>query len=66
MRLAIEAGTLPALLEQWDREAAALLESRKPYLLYPEARRGNQYAPRALLARRSQACYFAGVMRRFA
>jgi uncharacterized protein YbbC (DUF1343 family) len=35
VRLAIEAGTLPALLEQWDREAAAFAESRKPHLLYP-------------------------------
>jgi uncharacterized protein YbbC (DUF1343 family) len=33
-RLAINEGRLPALLEQWDREAAAWLESRKPYLLY--------------------------------
>jgi hypothetical protein len=33
-RLAIEGGTLPALLDEWDREAAAWLESRKPYLLY--------------------------------
>jgi uncharacterized protein YbbC (DUF1343 family) len=34
VRLAIDAGALPALLEQWDREAAEWLESRKPYLLY--------------------------------
>ena len=34
-RLAIEGGTLPALLEEWDREAAAFAESRKPFLLYP-------------------------------
>jgi uncharacterized protein YbbC (DUF1343 family) len=34
VRLAIEAGRLPALLEEWDREAAAFVESRKPYLLY--------------------------------
>jgi uncharacterized protein YbbC (DUF1343 family) len=34
VRLAIEAGTLPALLEQWDREAAAWMEERKKYLLY--------------------------------
>ncbi len=33
-RLAIEAGRLPALLDEWDREAAAFAESRKPYLLY--------------------------------
>jgi uncharacterized protein YbbC (DUF1343 family) len=35
VRLAIEGGTLPALLEDWDREAAAWLEYRKPFLLYP-------------------------------
>lgn len=35
VRLAIEAGTLPALLEAWDREAAAFAESRKRFLLYP-------------------------------
>ena len=34
VRLAIEAGTLVPLLEQWDREAAAFKESSKPYLLY--------------------------------
>ena len=34
VRLAIDGGRLPALLEAWDREAAAFLESRKPYLLY--------------------------------
>ena len=34
-RLAIDAGRLPALLEEWDREAAAFSESRKPFLLYP-------------------------------
>jgi len=34
VRLAVEAGTLPSLLADWDREAAAFLESRKPYLLY--------------------------------
>lgn len=33
VRLAIEAGRLPALLEEWDREAAAFAESRKPFLL---------------------------------
>jgi uncharacterized protein YbbC (DUF1343 family) len=33
-RLAIEAGTLQALLDEWDREAAAFTESRTPYLLY--------------------------------
>lgn len=34
VRLAIEAGTLPALLEEWDREAADFSESRRPFLLY--------------------------------
>ncbi|MEX1128620.1 MAG: DUF1343 domain-containing protein [Vicinamibacterales bacterium] len=34
VKLAIEGGRLPALLEDWDREAAAWLESRKPFLLY--------------------------------
>ena len=34
VRLAIDTGTLPALLDQWDREAAEWLDSRKPYLLY--------------------------------
>jgi uncharacterized protein YbbC (DUF1343 family) len=35
VRLAIEGGSLPALLEDWDREAAAFAEYRKPFLLYP-------------------------------
>jgi uncharacterized protein YbbC (DUF1343 family) len=35
VRLAIEGGRLPALLDAWDREAAAFRESRKPFLLYP-------------------------------
>ena len=34
VRLAIDAGRLPALLEEWDREAAAFRESRKSVLLY--------------------------------
>ena len=34
VRSAIEGGTLPALLERWDQEAAQIVESRKPYLLY--------------------------------
>jgi len=34
VRLAIEGGRLPALLDEWDREAAAFLETRKPFLLY--------------------------------
>jgi uncharacterized protein YbbC (DUF1343 family) len=33
-RLAIERGTLRTLLDEWDREAATFVESRKPYLLY--------------------------------
>ena len=35
VRLSIEAGRLTPLLEEWDREAAAFRESRKPFLLYP-------------------------------
>jgi uncharacterized protein YbbC (DUF1343 family) len=34
VRLAIDAGRLPALLDEWDREAAAFVESRKSILLY--------------------------------
>lgn len=34
VRLAIEGGRLPALLEEWDREAAAFVEARQPFLLY--------------------------------
>ena len=34
VRLAIEGGRLPALLEEWDREAAAFATSRAPFLLY--------------------------------
>lgn len=34
VRHAVEDGRLPALLEEWDREAAAFRESRKPFLLY--------------------------------
>jgi uncharacterized protein YbbC (DUF1343 family) len=34
VRLAIDGGTLPALLDQWDREAAAFTEKRKAFLLY--------------------------------
>jgi uncharacterized protein YbbC (DUF1343 family) len=32
--LAIEGGTLPSLLDEWDREARDFLEQRKPFLLY--------------------------------
>jgi uncharacterized protein YbbC (DUF1343 family) len=35
VRLAIDAGRLEPLLEEWDREAAAFAERRKPFLLYP-------------------------------
>ncbi len=34
VRLAIDNDRLPALLVEWEREAAAFRESRKPYLLY--------------------------------
>ena len=34
VRLAIEGGRLAPLLAEWDREAAAFAEARKPYLLY--------------------------------
>jgi uncharacterized protein YbbC (DUF1343 family) len=35
VRAAVDGGRLPALLEEWDRAAAAFRESRKPFLLYP-------------------------------
>jgi uncharacterized protein YbbC (DUF1343 family) len=34
VRHAIAGGALPSLLAEWDREAAAFVEARKPYLLY--------------------------------
>jgi uncharacterized protein YbbC (DUF1343 family) len=34
VRRAVEGGSLPALLEEWDREAAAFRERRKAFLLY--------------------------------
>ena len=34
VRRAIEAGTLAALLDEWDRDAAAFARAREPYLLY--------------------------------
>jgi uncharacterized protein YbbC (DUF1343 family) len=34
VREAIDAGTLPAVLEAWDRQAEQWLVSRAPYLLY--------------------------------
>jgi len=35
VRLAIEAGRLVPLLDEWDTEAAEFSKSRKPFLLYP-------------------------------
>ena len=35
VRLAVEGATLPALLEEWDREAAAFRESTRSLRLYP-------------------------------
>ncbi len=35
VRLAIEAGRLLQLLEEWDREAAGFVATREPFLLYP-------------------------------
>lgn len=34
VRRAIDGGTLPALLDEWDREAAAFRDRRQPFLLY--------------------------------
>lgn len=34
VRLAIDAGTLPQLLQAWDADAARFLKTREPYLLY--------------------------------
>jgi uncharacterized protein YbbC (DUF1343 family) len=34
VRIAVETGRLPALLDEWDREAADFRETRKPFLLY--------------------------------
>jgi uncharacterized protein YbbC (DUF1343 family) len=34
VRLAIDGGKLLSLLEEWDREAADFLETRRPFLLY--------------------------------
>ena len=34
VRKAIDGGTLPALLQEWDREAGAFRERRRPFLLY--------------------------------
>jgi uncharacterized protein YbbC (DUF1343 family) len=36
VRGAVEGGTLPALLEEWDREAAAFKADTRSLLLYPE------------------------------
>ena len=35
VRAAVDGDRLPALLEEWDREAADFREARKPFLLYP-------------------------------
>ena len=35
VRLAIDADRLASLLVEWDRDAAAFLDARKPFLLYP-------------------------------
>jgi uncharacterized protein YbbC (DUF1343 family) len=34
LRKAMEAGTLPALLDEWEREAQRFRATREPYLLY--------------------------------
>lgn len=34
VRRAIDSGTLPAVLDDWDREASRWMESMRPYLLY--------------------------------
>ena len=34
VRAAVEQGTLPALLDDWDKDAARFEETRRPYLLY--------------------------------
>jgi len=35
LRRAIESGTLPELLREWERDQAAFREKRAPYLIYP-------------------------------
>jgi uncharacterized protein YbbC (DUF1343 family) len=35
LRRAIEAGTLPALLQEWEADAAQFRTARAPYLIYP-------------------------------
>jgi uncharacterized protein YbbC (DUF1343 family) len=35
VRLAVEAGRLAPLLDEWDRQAAEFRKGRKPFLLYP-------------------------------
>ena len=45
LRTAIENGTLPILLREWERDQAAFMVKRSPYLLYPEV----TPAPRALV-----------------
>ena len=34
VRRAIDEGRLPALLEEWDRDAAEFVRIREPFLLY--------------------------------
>jgi hypothetical protein len=34
LRQAIEAGTLPALLHEWERDQATFLKERAAYLIY--------------------------------
>lgn len=34
VRMAIEAGTLRPLLDEWDRDAAAFVKAREPFLMY--------------------------------
>ncbi len=45
LRTAIENGTLPALLREWERDQATFMAKRSAYLLYPE----RQSGPRALI-----------------
>ena len=48
VRMAIDAGRLQPLLDEWDREAASFVESRKPFLLYlitGKRSRGRHHGP---------------------
>lgn len=42
LRRAVETGALPALLAEWEAEAARFRASRAPYLLYPGSMRSNR------------------------